>query len=171
MHHISVSVFLCRPWLRWRWLTRRSLTPTACRCPVRCAQSSTHASSLWQRGENDSLLSLYLLESEHVDLSVSLSHMRILLTSDSSDIPLVPVCVINIQFHISRAVFTPEFSHHHLKKCTTMCQQLMRVKRCLCVHFIFLYLCFNNAETVDNDMIIVTTGDQYISPCLLFSIN
>lgn len=114
MHHISVGVFLCRPWLLWRWLTWCGRTPTACRYPVRHANSSTHASLLWQLGQNDSLLSLYLLEREHVDLSMSLSHLRILLTSDSSDIPVVPV---HYKYSISHlessrsSVFTPQFAH------------------------------------------------------------
>lgn len=116
MHHISVGVFLCRPWLLWRWLTWCGRTPTACRYPVRHANSSTHASLLWQLGQNDSLLSLYLLEREHVDLSMSLSHLRILLTSDSSDIPVVPV---HYKYSISHlessrsSVFTPQFAHLH----------------------------------------------------------
>lgn len=138
MHHISVGVFLCRPWLLWRWLTWCSRTPTACRYPVRHANSSIHASLLWQLGQNDSLLSLYLLEREHVDLSMSLSHLRILLTSDSSDIPVVPV---HYKYSISHldssrsSVFTPQFAHLHSEillfffcMCTRMYQQLMRLQ-------------------------------------------
>ena len=51
----------------------------------------THASLLWQPGQNDSLFPLYLLEREHADLSMSVPRLGILLTSDSSDIPVIPV--------------------------------------------------------------------------------
>lgn len=120
MHHVSVSAFLCRPWLPWRWLTRRSLTPAACRYPVRCAQSSTHASLLWRPGQNDSLLSLYLFGAWtrwpfHVPLPLeNITHIRFQWHSTRSS-PCYKYSVSHLESFRS-SVFTLQLSHLHRVK-------------------------------------------------------
>lgn len=74
----------------------------------------THASLLWQPGQNDSLFPLYLSEREHAGLSISLSHLGILLTSDSSDIPVIPVHYKYPTSHLESfrlSGFTPYLTH------------------------------------------------------------